>query len=385
MFRHVIIATGLAIVPEDVAGQQAPDTTLLEIGPRKAGEFVLDLNAPTDPGFVVVGASPKDFADPGNMKQFAIHTAGFVDDGKLKPGLAVSGMPYWWINRDLSMEQYANTDAVRGGLGRIERVFARTQVSLATVEYQDETGATGVKVGAGFQSQLLDSQDIRLDPQNIECVRQAWDRPSEAYIEATNAILPQHPDVDISTKFDAQSAELKANMVSSYDAAYMKCKQAAAKRFLAKSAWNVGFGAAMRSRNRKFGNLTFNGASFWSSYRAPLGENFAAVLFARGDVQTDYKLSSGMVGTANGFEAALALAIEKPDWKIDTTASYHYRDYREAGLSDENYLQVSATAAYKLSQGVWLEASAGQRSGTKHQAGGFGLLKLKMDLSNLTQ
>lgn len=358
---------------------------------KPASEFTLDLNAPTAPGFVVIGAMPKNVADPGDLKQFSVHTGSFFSDGKLKPGLAVSGLPYWWSIREITHEQYANSDAdgrpVEGGLEDFERILARTQFSLATVEFKDAQGKDGVKLGAGFQTQMLDRQDIRLNVKNYDCVTGSWDRVERRFAaliktvsEGAQKAVDDDGTLDFNEEFKRQLKEAQTKVVADYDNDYEKCKKQAEKRFLQEPSWTIGAGVAARSRNGDVDDLTFNGASVWSTYRAPFGGNLAAIVYAKADIHTDFKVASGALVTGDAFEAAFAFALEEPTWKLDATASYHFRDFQNSAF-DDDYFQFSATAAFKVRDGVWLEASAGTKTDAKFGQDGFGLIQLKMDLS----
>ena len=388
MFRFSVCILGFLASVTAANAQDAQTVNLYYRNANNAQNFTLDLNAPTDPGFVVIGASPKNVTDPGDFKQFAIHTGSFFQNGELKPGLAVSGVPFWWVNRDLTLEQYANFDSVPGGLNSFERILARTQFSLATVGIKDETGKEGIKLGTGLQTQLLDSQDIRRDKRNLVCIDKSWKSlraeydhvRSQAFADTVVAI-EQDPALDFNEEFERRAGAASSAVLARYDLLYARCKDVAELRFLQQASWIFGFGAAARSHNGNASSLVFTGASFWSTYRSAFGKNMAAILFVKADIDTDFKVTDGQFASANAFEGALALALEELTWKLDATASYHFRDFQNPAF-DEDYFQFSATAALKVRDGVWIEATAGTRTNAKFQEQGFALLQLKMDLSD---
>ena len=58
------------------------------------------------------------------------------------------------FNDELTMEEYASYD-------RLQRIIARTQVSIASVQGATATATTGARYGLGFQTQLIDGRDPR--------------------------------------------------------------------------------------------------------------------------------------------------------------------------------------------------------------------------------
>lgn len=354
----------------------------------KASKLELDLNTPTAPGFVVIGALPKGAADSGNLPKLVIDSAGFVEDGKLKPGLAITTLPYWWKDHEFTLEQYANHDnAVFGGLTPTERIAARTQLSIATVEHEAKNNKSGIKVGIGLQSQLLDSQDPRRDQQTIDCINQAWipfgseldDIAIKANLDAI-AAHKQDPSVDVRklrTKLIKERAEI---LFATYDIEYAKCKEAAKERFLRAPSLMVGAGFAGLTESGKSDDLEFDGASFWTTYRRPFGaEKKALVFFIKADIDREFEVAPKQMAKGDGFEMAISYALEQPTWKLEATASFQHRDFKNDKFDDDHF-RFSVTGVYKLKENVWLETTWGTKTNGKADDENFGLVNLKTNL-----
>ncbi len=370
-------------------------TTLIDRKSDRADNFDLDLNAPTAPGFVVIGATPKDVADPGSIKDFGIDVASFVSNRKLQPGLAISTAPFWWVDRPITLEQYRGikedgVTAVDGGLSYWQRVLARTQLSVATTGGQDKNKKDGVRAGIGVQAQLLDSQDQRFDVESYRCTQTAWDEHVSEKLDTLrlqafrDARKRKEKDDSLNRIALRQEflAKKQAALLANYEKARKQCEKDAEKRFLKASSWMVGLGVAAKSENGDAGDIEDDGASFWSSYRMAFGDagDKAVVFFVKADADKSFNLDKGKIAEGDAVQAAISFALEEQTWKFGVTASYNYRDFRSGAIKDDDFLRYSATAAYKVKNGVWVEASGGAVSGAKFDEEGFGLVQLKLDL-----
>jgi len=394
MWKFILVVPGI-LYSLTLQAKAQDVATLLENNAQNASNFMLDLNTPTAPGFVVIGASPKSVADPGNFKEFSAHTASFVDEGKLKPGLAISAQPFWLFNRDMTLEQYAGVDRIGtdvvGGLSKWERVIARTQLSAASVEGNKKNGKTGVKLGLGFQTQLIDRQDPRNLPAAL-CLVKAWDGHAQHAVNAVTLEIIKKINQEIDKDPFVDRAKLEKEITEKayddlklpiYDAAKKECEKEAEMRFLRSPSWMVGAGAAGLSNDGKIDDLSFDGVTFWSTYRRPFGsKKKALVFFVKTDVDRDFKVAGNRTASGDAYEIAISYALEETTWKLDATASYQTRRFDNSRF-DDDFFKYSATAAYKVKEGVWLEATAGTKANSKSNDENFGLVQLKTNLSGV--
>ena len=392
--RNTAVATALVLSTVSVTPALAEDDpiVLLDRNAKNAKSFRLDLSTPTAPGFAVIGASPKEIVEPGTLQEFAVHTASFVEDGQINPGIAMNYQPFWLFNSDLTLEEYAGFDLndkpVEGGLGKLARIFARTQISAATVEGASPKSKTGVRIGLGFHTELLDGPDAR-NVAAARCYITAYEehlardegKMALRIIKAVNEQTHKDPSADrdaIAAK--VAKKEFDAQKTPNYDKALKDCRDAAERRVLEANSWLLGAGAATSSTTKNFDDTRFAGASVWSTFKYPFGSGKALTLFGKADFDQTFDVAGGATASADFYHTALSIALIEQEWKLDATASYHVRDGSRSSLSDE-YFQVSLDGAYKLREGAWLEASFGNRSGARFEDDQFGLVQLKLDLS----
>lgn len=388
-------AVALLLLLPPAFAQEDP-FTLLSNNAQNAKSFQLDLNTPTSPGFVVIGASPNKVSQPGSLQELVIDNAGFVENGSLKPGLAINFQPFWLFGNEVTLEQYAGKnwggDPVPGGFGPMKRALARTQLSFASVKGENAKATTGARLGAGFHTQLLDGSDPR-DLESAKCIVDAWqetDQPTldSATLEIKNQIdaeKEKNPGVDEEALLKKVSERVFNEFKTpEYDKAYKNCLTAAEQRFLQARSWMVGAGVAASSASGNLDDLSYAGTSFWTTFKQPFGLNKSIMLFSQADFDRRFATGAGTILTGNSYHAAVSLAIEELAWKLDATASYHFSDATSASFTDD-YLQVALNGAFKLRDGIWLEGSLGTRTGSTTQNDSFGLVQLKFDLSNAAQ
>jgi hypothetical protein len=143
------------------------------VNPDQPAAREIDTTIPDTPGFAVIGLTPATVIDPGAFRVASFDITNYVDDkGKLKPGLAIAGTPYFWFNHS-TLSQYRA--AVEGSWAT--GVLARTSVSLGYTKAAD--GKTDL-IGLGFATELLGDQkqpgkptlyaDYRLDTALSDCI-----------------------------------------------------------------------------------------------------------------------------------------------------------------------------------------------------------------------
>jgi hypothetical protein len=371
------------------ASQDASEPTVLDLIDNRtslAASYRLDLSSAGSPGFVV-NASPKEIFEPGNLKDFAIDIANFIENGRLKPGVAVNMQPFWQFNRHTTIEQYSgvNLDGSEnaGGFRPWQRILARTQIGLAVIEGANEATQEGVRVGVGAVTELFDGPD----PRNVAlamCHIAAWGRFAKKNREdvarrALEYIVAHGGDIDEVT--DNLAAELAEQLtLGDYDQAVAACNETEKRRVENSPSWIVGGGFAASSDDASLGALQYSGASFWSSSTLPFAENRSFQLFAKADLDRKLTGAGGISANGNAFHGAAALAFSDPGtWKLDATASYHWQDADFDAL-DDAYFQFSVGGAFKVRDGVWLEGAFGTRTGADHRDESFSSLKLKFDV-----
>lgn len=364
-----------------------------------AQSFRLDLNTPTSPGFAVIAASPDNIVKPGNLQELALSTASFLEDGRVNPGLALNFQPFWMFNSNdtITLEEYSgfNLDgSVRqNAMSAGQRILARTQLSLASVQGHTASATTGARYGVGFHTELLDGRDPR-NIQSAKCQIEAFDRYgttpfaefAQKVAEEKARRLAADPTLDEDELIVAITQELAAKHNNAdYVKAEAKCREEAAFRVSRAASWQFGLGSAGRSSDASFDNLRFSGGSGWTTFVRPFGQNKSLSFHGKVDLDREFDFGGGTTRSGNAYNGAISLAFEEPmSWKLEATASLHFRDFSNNSF-DDNYFQFSTTGSFKLSEGVWLEGSFGTRTGSQSMDDAFSLIKLKMDISSQAQ
>ena len=114
------------------------------------------------------------------------------------------------------------------------------------------------------------------------------------------------------------------------------------------NSWLIGAGIAGNSIDVTLTNLNSPGLSVWTTFVRPFGENKSLILFGKADIDHDIDIGQSLTSSANSYHTAISLATEEPEqWKLEATASYHFRDVNTATFDDQ-YFQFSAGGAYKI-------------------------------------
>ena len=341
MSASLILALALLVQPE---------TTSL------AEEMKVDASIPTQPGLAIVGADPGGLTQVANVSDLGTQLGTYLDeDGRLQPGFALGGRPYWWADNDITLEDYARA-------GRGTRILARTAVSLAGVGSGDD----GSRLGIGVFTQLLDQQDPRLDGELATCLQlvaalENWQRLPED----RRAITPR-PDARPESE----------------------CRQEAGERFNNQPGWTIGLGAAFAGSDGQFSDLESDGFSAWSAYRNPLGAG-PGDLSARLVVTADQALSVEG-GTADGDEASFALvyAEEQDGRRWEVVADYTMRQYEDdlgplnTPLDDDEFFTFGARYLARVREGVWVELGYRTSPDTETDDEDRVTVQIKLDLQD---
>lgn len=391
----VIFPLGEALAEETTVPEngQMKDLILHQSKYKNAQSFVLDMSTPTSPGFAVIGASPTNVTQPGNLQELVIDTASFVENGEIKSGLAINFQPFWLLNDQITLEQYSgfydSGSVYTGGLNKFQRILARTQISVATVQGASASTMDGARFGIGAQTEVFDGRD----PRSIHSAKCQIDAFKNAGGEEALRILSdgvsQLPNFDPATTTDEQFSQLvQEHANSKYDApgyleAEANCREEARKRVSASPSWLIGAGIAASSLSGDFDDLDYAGASVWTTYLYPFGKNKFVTLFGQADLDQTVNFN-GISGSADTYRAAVSFGFEETDsWKLEATASYHSQNANLDAL-DDDYFQFSVGGTFKIRDGLWLEGTFGNRTGSNTQDESFSLIQLKVDLSEPT-
>jgi hypothetical protein len=389
MRRALAGALGAVAMFWPMALQAAPATPASEPDAKfqNADDFALELFAPTAPALVTLGMSPRRMADPGAFRDIEIDFANISSDDRYKLGAAIGGTPYWWLHRDTTIGDYrAKTD-------RVDRILARTEVSAAAA-YVHYAPADFYNLGIGIQTQLLDRQDHRLDPQSFECLTKAWDdyrRPAnQAADDAVLDYLTSHPDAteeDLTRVRDQALAQAQGT-ATGFATARDSCRIEAGQRALGRSSLMIGGGVNSRTINTRFDGLRYDGGAVWGAYRQPLVKSgfLSLELFAqyRFDGVLDVpKNASSVLVTGDEFTGGGGLALEQNWWKLDGALSYVDQTYSNVALASDDYAVGVVRGAVKVHRGLWLQASVGDTVGRNFSNDPFFSFNVKFDLDEI--
>jgi len=188
-FVCLIATFAIVLLPRAAHAQSEQVVSLFERNGGAAESYRLDLTVPESPAFAILGLDSPEVVTPRDLPSFATELTSFFDnDGTLKPGGAITAQPWWFGNRDLTLDEYRNRwvhnrpTQIAGRPYRqvsdFERAWlARTSVSvaLAPVEGQEDSA----RLGVGVTFRPLSASDPRLDetlgPEEEQAFR---DRPN---------------------------------------------------------------------------------------------------------------------------------------------------------------------------------------------------------------
>ncbi len=326
---------------------------------ENAGRFDLPLFAPSSPGFVALGLTPRRTADPGASRTFGFDAANLSNASGFSLGGAFSLEPYWFGHRDLTLKQYREQTTAW------ERLFARTQMSLAA-SYTNAGSMHAYDAGLAAQAQLLDAQDERYDPGSNSCLLQAWQSIRQPVQQAADDAVLDY----VSTHPDASDEELKKvrdkvleEKGQASEAAFARardaCRDGAALKALSRPSLMAGFGSKLRLSGT--GPAGWDGSSFWATYRQPLWDQglVSLVMFGRYSIAGRFVTTLRSRPEVKGDEATAGggLAIEKDWWRLDLSGSYVAQRYSNFTPSRADYGEAALTGAVRFREGLWAQAS----------------------------
>lgn len=345
---------------------------------QSADNYELDLFAQPGPALVSLDVASRRAAAPSTPSDFGYDLSSVSGPDGDQIGLGISASPYWIGDRRITLEEYRNDT------GHLERIYARSQISLAG-SFIDADNAHAWRLGAAAQTQLLDRQDYRYDRAAFECLHGAWDRlrrgEHETTIQDLARALAEDPDIDDEQLLDLQQSGLEGSEGGDdFGTARRHCQNESAARLLGKASWLVGAGVGLRSDQNRFSGFDYDGVSAWTSYRQPLTADgrFALFAIARGDWDRAFDIGFNAPIKADAYEGGGGAALQTTYFRIDLSASFNHREFRGA-VVDDDFIRYAAVADLRIRQGVWLEGSIGFVDQSIFSDGTFGGLSLKVD------
>ena len=387
--RHRFETAAALAVFSAVSAAAASDAPDADASLQNAERFDLSLFAPSAPAFVVLGLSPRRAADPGSFHTYGFDAANLSNADGFEAGGAYSLEPFWIGHSDLTLRQYRDDTSV------IERVFARTQTSLAA-SYSSGNGARFYSTGLAAQAQLLDRQDERFDPESYACLFREWQnirKPVEQTADdAVFDYLTTHPDAtedDLKAVRDRVLKEQGAPSQAAFGRAQAACRDLAALRALARPSLMAGLGTSLRISDSHAAASGYDGLSLWATYRQPILEDGLISLEAFGrhtfatHLDTMRRIASR---DAKGDDTTLGggLAAEAAWWRIEGAGSWSSQSFDDRAFGSRQYFTASLTGAVRFHEGLWLQASASNDFGGPDRGKPYFGLAVKYDWSELT-
>ncbi len=389
--KQFVIALLLLLASVDAFAQEADQIAaggegLTQREFENADVFDVDLFSPTAPALVVLGVSPESAANTGTNKDYGFDVTNIGDGDKNRLGIAFSTTPFWWGRRPITLEEY------RTRLSRLERIWARTQVSLGLARAGGKT-TESLTLGLGFQTQLLDAQDHKFDAESYSCLHDAWQELRAPVFEAATMDLAEQVarelealgpeaeeaeelDIDVDAFFESLGGESEDQFL----AARESCQNQSVARLLAQPSWMIGLGIGARSQADQLTDFGYDGVTLWTTYRQPLDDRgrFAAFGFLRGDVDKNFDLVCDLHAEGNAFLVGLGGAFQSPKFRIDLSASFNHRNFDRALLGQDDFVRYSGVVDVRLREGLWLEFSGGAITDSDFNNGAFGSVNVKI-------
>lgn len=352
---------------------------------KEVDKEAADLSVPESPGFTILGLTPQTVIRPATPREFATAIINSLDEnGNFQSGVAIDTAPYLlFFGNNVTLGEYRGnfrskdrtTIVKKPTLGYMNRLFSRTQFSLATTKgtTADDKSA---KIGAGLHVVLFDYGDPRLDTELDAC-----------FVRITNLIRERAkievPDFLTSgaafTRYEAAIERL----VEANRADYKVCIEESRERNFASSSLVIGGAGSWISKNGDSSKFTDNGAGFWGSLAYGF-EGISAfdctkkqeeardnnkvsercikpqliVHFRRRIKETvPDPLQAGMFTTKDSNLAGVRLRVGVPDWSLNFEGIYKAERY--AGHTSSSNIRMSFGADYKLASDLYLNFSIG--------------------------
>ena len=207
--------------------------------------------------------------------------------------------------------------------------------------------------------------------------------------------------------------------VAAANEALRACEKGADKRLQSARSLRVGVAVAGRDNGGSSDDFEFDGASAWGSLRLPLGGEDASLnsfgVFVLGELDATETVESEMdmmmdpstpampsgsdmsamsedviamsedavVTEYDGWRIGANVNSVRDDLTISASIAYVNQEFSSDMVPDRDFVLTTATASYKIREGLWLEGSFGVSSGDGFEAEEFAGIRIKADLGRL--
>ena len=391
----VILSAGAAIAAEQppsdgeakkAAEERAKNAAEARVNSTSVSAFKAPIPVPDSPAFAVLGIAPKNINRPSTPQEFGLAALNGVDpQGNLQSGLAITTVPFLLFS-DVTLSDYRNLF--------IPRTLSRLSLSLATSKGGSDND-NSAKVGAGLNLVLFDGGDPRFDKAYERCVVSTVFEPAFAAFEAT-AQGTNEPLLDF---LNRQEGTLN-DVLRTKQPAYERCRAESGRRTWNYSAIEVGAGQAWLSADGKWNNLSPDTSAFYAAISLGFSERLEFrwnIANATTSVVPEDTWGGQLVLSA---KYANNESIADPDnegafLKQDLTTVGSLLRYGSQSLLfyvdgsyawgrranvDINTSRIAVGAEIALSDGLWLDISAGANGGADKS--GFVLSQFKFSLDH---
>ena len=267
----------LAVISTAVVVARVAPAQDLELRPfeeaHEASQLDLDLAVPESPAFTALGLSPENITRPATPREFAVAALTALDkQGNFQAGLAIDTVPYLLIAGDsLSLASYRGNP---GGFN-LRRQLSRAQLSIATTKGTSSADES-VRLALGFRVTPYSKGDPRMDDKLIGCLQAV----SETLPQPAGGAEELGEDTDLDAAPDEAASggyEAYFESIEAWEALALKqsdaCLASAENRLSQATALDIGAAPAWIQEGGTRSNLTWDGATFWTSFAWNLAEN----------------------------------------------------------------------------------------------------------------
>ncbi len=108
-----------------------------------------ELTTPLSPAFNIIDVEPSSVNKPSSPKAVISDLRGLIENGRLKPGVAIEFSPYWLRSRpNLSFQKYVNANP-------LQSIIQNSSLSIATGNMIQGVDTLGEKLGIGYRTIIV--------------------------------------------------------------------------------------------------------------------------------------------------------------------------------------------------------------------------------------
>lgn len=393
VFFSAAILAGLIGTSVSAASAQdaPPDDKPFNLYEDKAEDetlFDFSYASPTSPALPLVGVEGDQITRIGGLRPFGVALLSGLNGSASSPAIAIDFAPFWALgNRTTNLENYYRFSA-------IDRIAARSKASLAVAWGEKASGRPSSLVFS-LGSRLFDDQDKLADRAFDTCLNEAGlqklFKQKHDHIASLAVTLQREgkTPVQIADAISQAEADLQKELKSVDDQItriHAACVLAQSKRMEAAPGLDAGFGLRLNGQPAGLAGFKQTGAVFWSTWTsgviggtlpADVERGPVTGLRARAVVHARYTLKQAVFSDTfvlQGKRNALAVVagIESVP-STEPNASDKFRWNLQAGWNrqnavlpaekDKNYWRYQAVGQFRISSGLWLNATLGRVSG----------------------